>query len=106
LRSTTPGVIKHRAPNGALRRGIVSDSVGCVIESHKAPSTKRCIKTCQTTGCQPLRAYCHKAPSAKRCIKTIGEFVVVDELIEVIKHRAPNGALRLREAFVISVLPS
>ena len=37
---------------------------------------------------------CHKAPSAKRCIKTINENEPIKASNIVIKHRAPNGALR------------
>ena len=87
-------VIKHRAPNGALRRIRACRDLRAVGFRYKAPSAKQCIKTdssprsCRTDPC-------HKAPSAKRCIKTgepgRGECRVVSF---VIKHRAPNGALR------------
>ena len=36
----------------------------------------------------------HKAPSAKRCIKTEYDAVSERAAPAVIKHRAPNGALR------------
>ena len=112
-------VIKHRAPNGALRR--ISSSASKMSSSgHKAPSAKRCIKTFEDVAvCRggsfvikhrapngALRPnfnnaihvrtpLCHKAPSAKRCIKTRPpQSVHCARRNRVIKHRAPNGALR------------
>ena len=88
-------VIKHRAPNGALRRFLPIATLESPFSfSHKAPSAKQCIKTASSPrSCRTDP--CHKAPSAKRCIKTgepgRGECRVVSF---VIKHRAPNGALR------------
>ena len=60
-------VIKHRAPNGALRL-------------HLSPFTGADAR--------------HKAPSAKRCIKTSENGPDQTWSLFVIKHRAPNGALR------------
>ena len=60
-------VIKHRAPNGALR--LPATTLVVMASSHKAPSAKRCIKT--------VKVVCH-----------------LEVGLQVIKHRAPNGALR------------
>ena len=68
--------------------------VRCVTKGHKAPSAKRCIKTGSQEDAHRARYTRHKAPSAKRCIKTEGDVMVTTGRWEVIKHRAPNGALR------------
>ena len=47
-------------------------------------------KGCGTPGSQ-------KAPSAKRCIKTFRGLLVQNRRVQVRKHRAPNGALRLAQ---------
>ena len=62
------GVRKHRAPKGALR-----------LQHHAALRRDE---------------FRQKAPSAKRCIKTCDErlFDVAGNLVR--KHRAPKGALR------------
>ena len=39
------GVIKHRAPNGALRQDEIVNSNAALTHGHKAPSAKRRIKT-------------------------------------------------------------
>ena len=66
-------VIKHRALNGALRQGNRGRILAVDCKGHKAPSAKRCIKTGRRS--RHRCACCHR----------------------VIKHRAPNGALRLHE---------
>ena len=38
-------VIKHRAPNGALRQILLGPLGVRMVKRHKAPSAKRCIKT-------------------------------------------------------------
>ena len=63
-------VIKHRAPNGALRLDTHSLSGRRWLPRHKAPSAKRCIKTCNSPHLHSSQLIGHKAPSAKRCIKT------------------------------------
>ena len=64
------GVRKHRAPKGALRLAeSVADALYDVV-SQKAPSAKRCIKTCSCVPLWPWALLRQKAPSAKRCIKT------------------------------------
>ena len=71
LRVSIFGVRKHRAPKGALRRGVTAVKVTRVQTSQKAPSAKRCIKTWPRPGLpRDTRAHRQKAPSAKRCIKT------------------------------------
>ena len=60
----------------------------------KAPSAKRCIKTV-LAGQDPLVEEGQKAPSAKRCIKTVLGAGPLQRTINVRKHRAPKGALRL-----------
>ena len=87
----------------------------------KAPSAKRCIKTCQDV-CQsgawlavrkhraprgalrqrPVQGCFNfvtsqKAPSAKRCIKTGHKNRPHQHVTLVRKHRAPKGALRRRQ---------
>ena len=63
--------------------------------SQKAPSAKRCIKTCGN----PMYGYfsipSQKAPSAKRCIKTWLQCECGRRRFSLRKHRAPKGALRL-----------
>ena len=126
-------VIKHRAPNGALRPWRTVTARYTESMGHKAPSAKRCIKTIEhvSVRLQPLQVIKHrapngalrlfsgrrellsvaghKAPSAKRCIKTGERFgfgTAGDDL--VIKHRAPNGALRqqLRDSHALIVRQS
>ena len=62
---------KHRAPNGALRRSLLATSVVNSLQSQKAPSAKRCIKT------------------------LLGRELAAQLQDRVRKHRAPKGALRL-----------
>ena len=92
---------KHRAPNGALRRGDGDCVGGVFVGGEKAPSAKRCIKTghlvCVLTGARR----CQKAPSAKRCIKTVSDIGVTVLIRRARKHRAPKGALRLLTLIVI-----
>ena len=111
-------VRKHRAPKGALRPA--SRPIGVTPRlGQKAPSAKRCIKTCWRLRCSACRSTVRKhrapkgalrpltaasltslqnsgqkAPSAKRCIKTPREKDPSAYLIPVRKHRAPKGALR------------
>ena len=67
--ATRRAVRKQRAPKGALRQVRSADSVN-VAAGQKAPSAKRCIKTCWS-GCYRVgQPSSQKAPSAKRCIKT------------------------------------
>ena len=90
--------------------------------SQKAPSAKRCIKTCDNrkshgTRARPVRK--HRAPKGalrprprrnrltnnptsesierQRCIKTDNAQDIVAKHILVRKHRAPKGALRLTD---------
>ena len=60
----------------------------------KAPSAKRCIKTRGQSGCHLQAQGGQKAPSAKRCIKTLATQGRNDYTLQVRKHRAPKGALR------------
>ena len=89
-------VIKRPAPNGALRPDH-SGGIGVARAEarHIASSAKRRIKTqyrsCSHSCPQESR---HKAPSAKRCIKTAKSLSSDHRRSQVIKHRAPNGALR------------
>ena len=88
-------VIKHRAPNGALRRSrgriLTVDHEG----GDKAPSAKRCIKTARSgTSCTlcGIRAIKHRAPNG--ALRPQGDAPVCQGLCTVIKHRAPQGTLR------------
>ena len=89
-------VIKHRAPNGALRLGSPVHEARAVQARHKAPSAKRRIKTRGWRGSAGCRHTRHKEQSAKRRIKTCpaGEQGPLPIAVSVIKHRAPNRALR------------
>ena len=64
--------------------------------SHKAPSAKRCIKTwTRSAALCPARCAVikHRAPNG--ALRRFDEGLhVLDGGVEVIKHRAPNGALR------------
>ena len=62
----------------------------------KAPSAKRCIKTCDAVSLGMELSGGQKAPSAKRCIKTPGPRLTSSLVNTVRKHRAPKGALRRR----------
>ena len=91
-------VRKHRAPNGALRRGRGVCLLGCEYPRQKSPGAKWCIKTAQQGSFfLPYCGACQKAPSAKRCIKTGCDGSRTRECWFVRKHRAPNGALRLTD---------
>ena len=60
----------------------------------KAPSAKRCIKTC-CGDYSDGSSHSQKASSAKRCIKTDARAAgVIFGLNSFRKHRAPKGALR------------
>ena len=49
-------VIKHRAPNGALRHELFGGVHGYILSlCHKAPSAKRCIKTVSDERSSPAR---------------------------------------------------
>ena len=110
---------KHRAPKGALRLSW-SAQLGSTSQSQKAPSAKRCIKTCEREAPgshghtvrkhrapkgalrllvpmlqQRVELVRQKAPSAKRCIKTGSRSPCGSKRASVRKHRAPKGALRL-----------
>ena len=93
MRVLASSVIKHRAPNGALKQTGLNFSLTC-ISCHKAPSAKRCIKTSLPWCCSAPYLRRHKAPSAKRCIKTRVSISEIWSSPRVIKHRAPNGALK------------
>ena len=85
-------VRKHRAPKGALRRVSVSESTFSSF-CQKAPSAKRCIKTAGLDQSRQRWDSVQKAPSAKRCIKTglCPQCRVCCWWVR--KHRAPKGAL-------------
>ena len=88
------GVIKHRAPNGALRRHAAT--AGTVeIRGNKAPSAKQALRhgIGEDLTVELVEGYI--APSAKRCIKTHRRSRRARRWKPVIKHRAPNGELRL-----------
>ena len=112
-------VRKHRAPKGALRPSALQGDWSGVWAGQKAPSAKRCIKTCCCsryflflfprqkapsakrcikTHASPVSSdfgfQRQKAPSAKRCIKTGAAAATVVAVLRVRKHRAPKGALR------------
>ena len=93
---------KHRAPKGALRRTLVTTWHRNLFSSRKAPSAKRCIKTCGN----PMYGYfsipSQKAPSAKRCIKTWLQCECGRRRFSLRKHRAPNGALRRARALQLA----
>ena len=59
----------------------------------KAPSTRRCIKTCHSDAYQSCRPR-QKAPSTTRRIKTNMTTTPSSVLVLVRKHPAPEGALR------------
>ena len=89
--------ISHKAPSAKRCIKTVDNMIviATVVEpSHKAPSAKRCIKTWRECRWGSPRLRCHKAPSAKRCIKTYRQREYRETPGAVIKHRAPNGALR------------
>ena len=62
-------VIKHQAPNGVLRRDLIPVLSRQLPGSHEAPSAKRCIKPTEPATRQ-APSPSHKAPSTKRCITT------------------------------------
>ena len=68
--ATRRAVRKHRAPNGALRRGAGDTGrVGFyVVRKHRAP--KGALRQRVAASLQGPGSTCQKAPSAKRCIKT------------------------------------
>ena len=66
-----------------------------VLGGHKAPSAKRCIKTYSGRDSPATARDGNKAPSAKRCIK-MRHRTMTSPTMRVLKHRAPNGALRQR----------
>ena len=71
------------------------------VPCQKAPSAKRCIKTCSSSRSTSSHSPpCQKALSAKRCIKTrCRSSPTMRRGTRVRKHRAPKGALR-QSAFV------
>ena len=87
--------LRHKAPSArrCIKTGTCRE-VGTGRQCHKAPSARRCIKTgtCREVG---TGRQCHKAPSARRCIKTGPQVARPRVGVQVIKHRAPDGALRL-----------
>ena len=77
----------------AIRYDVFPGHRGCDTPgSQKAPSTKRCIKTCVGLMLSMFQKDGQKAPSAKRCIKTLKRSIIPSFFVR--KHRAPKGALR------------
>ena len=68
------------------------------VPCQKAPSAKRCIKTCSSSRSTSSHSPpCQKALSAKRCIKTrCRSSPTMRRGTRVRKRRAPKGALRQR----------
>ena len=111
-------VIKHRAPNGALRLRRGGRDLAC-LDGHKAPSAKRHIKTgrprsrCRTRNlvikhrapngalrpAQPASTVSvrsgHKGPSIKRSIKTSGTRASSSRSLG---HKAPSAKRRIKTA--------
>ena len=92
-------VRKHRAPKAALRPPILE--VGSVdlenVRKHRAP--KGALRRLEGVNLPFCAGVGQKAPSAKRCIKTCDCLAMCSALLCVRKHRAPNGALR-RAVFI------
>ena len=86
---------KHRAPKGALRHHGQRREQALVCRRQKAPSAKKCIKTATRRRRCSVSPQRQKAPSAKRCIKTTMSSPAGITGVDVRKHRAPKGALRL-----------
>ena len=63
-------VIKHRAPNGALRRSEIGHVGGAVLRviKHRAPNGA--LRQDEIVNSNAALTHGHKAPSAKRRIKT------------------------------------
>ena len=85
---------KHRAPKGALRLSW-SAQLGSTSQSQKAPSAKRCIKTCEreAPGSHGHTVRKHRAPKGafRRSCDDVRDLTRAI----VRKRRAPKGALRL-----------
>ena len=87
-------VTKHRAPKGALRPAIASRAEDVSACCHKAPSAKRCIKTCvhPVAGSVARHVTKHRAP--KGALRLNSSSLSRRDKSGVTKHRAPKGALR------------
>ena len=81
------------APNGELRRLNISLH-NVLAVSQKAPSAKRCIKTCLVNELTHKRLMVRKHRAPKGALRRVRDKVVSLENFPVRKHRAPNGALR------------
>ena len=89
-------VIKHRAPNGALRRfdeGLHVLDGGVEVIKHRAPNGALRPPRARSRNRTSYRSVIkHRAPNGALRQRT-GQ-VVPQTHTRVIKHRAPNGALR------------
>ena len=87
-------VRKHRAPKGALRQIRADESLLRQWPGQKAPSAKRCIKTCIQSGETVTQALVRKHRAPKGALRHLDALHLVLFDIQVRKHRAPKGALR------------
>ena len=91
-------VRKHRAPKGALRRWNPPNSgVRRQVRKHRAPKGALRPLVVDLNVDRGINGERQKAPSAKRCIKTLRRRAWLRRGSPIRKHRAPKGALRLRD---------
>ena len=88
-------VRKHRAPKGALRPSRHNETAVMLLQSQKARSAKRCIKTLRPTFCVRVpvtRVRKHRAPKGALRLQARTHRSRCRSCVR--KHRAPKGALR------------